>query len=185
MKGKLMIRLIHNTGFQISFDNGYTVDCRFGVGSCCSGGDLGHGNIGSPADQDIVESYNCELTIFNKDMKSVTYDILSGAGAKFDYGLEAAGYVSADNVGWVIGYVSSLTGNGVIPNVVSDAVKRIPIEELDISIRAYNCLKRANYNVLGDFIGVSFDDIICVRNLGRKCADEIRKLLKPYGIILL
>ena len=59
---------------------------------------------------------------------------------------------------------------------------KIDIEELGFSVRAYNCLKRAGYNVIGDMIGVSMGDLIKVRNLGRKCCDEVVTKLREYGI---
>lgn len=58
----------------------------------------------------------------------------------------------------------------------------IPIEELDLSIRAYNCLHRRGFEKLSDFFGVTQAELAGVRNLGRKCLNEIVEKLKTYGI---
>ena len=47
------------------------------------------------------------------------------------------------------------------------------IEELDLSVRAYNCLKRAGINTVEDLISRTEGDMIKVRNLGRKSLDEV------------
>ncbi len=56
------------------------------------------------------------------------------------------------------------------------------IVEMGLSTRAYTCLKRAGYNVIGDMIGVSMGDLLKVRNLGRKSCDEVVAKLREYGI---
>lgn len=54
-----------------------------------------------------------------------------------------------------------------------------PIEELDLSVRAFNCLKRANINMLGEIVeAYRSGKILKIRNMGRKTADELAKLIK-------
>ena len=48
-----------------------------------------------------------------------------------------------------------------------------PIEELELSVRSFNCLKRANIMTLGDLTQKTEEDMIKVRNLGRKSLDEV------------
>lgn len=59
-----------------------------------------------------------------------------------------------------------------------------PIEELELSIRSYNCLKRAAIHTVEDLIKKTEDDMIKVRNLGRKSLDEIIKKLDDLGLSL-
>ena len=56
------------------------------------------------------------------------------------------------------------------------------VDELDLSVRAYNCLKRAGINTLADLADMSWDELIQIRNLGRNSAKEIREKVKEFGI---
>ena len=61
----------------------------------------------------------------------------------------------------------------------------IAIEELQLSVRAYNCLKRANINTIGDLLEYSPEKLQELRNFGKKSADEVFGILKnKLGIIL-
>ena len=58
------------------------------------------------------------------------------------------------------------------------------IEDLDLSVRSYNCLKRAEINTVADLMQKSEDDMIKVRNLGRKSLEEVKKKLQELGLTL-
>ena len=58
------------------------------------------------------------------------------------------------------------------------------IEELDLSVRSFNCLKRAGINTVGDLINKSEDDMMKVRNLGRKSLEEVMAKLDSLGFTL-
>ena len=58
----------------------------------------------------------------------------------------------------------------------------ITIEELDLSVRAYNCLKRAAINTVADICDMTPSQLQKVRNLGRKCYDEILEKLNALGV---
>ncbi|MGI5896004.1 MAG: DNA-directed RNA polymerase subunit alpha [Oscillospiraceae bacterium] len=58
------------------------------------------------------------------------------------------------------------------------------IEELDLSVRSFNCLKRAGINTVEDLINKSEDDMMKVRNLGRKSLEEVVEKLKALGFNL-
>lgn len=68
----------------------------------------------------------------------------------------------------------------------SDAQKKLdtPVDELDLSVRSYNCLKRANINTVGELIAKTEDEMMKVRNLGRKSMDEVKKKLQSLGLAL-
>lgn len=55
------------------------------------------------------------------------------------------------------------------------------IENMDLSVRSYNCLKRAGIDTLQQLAKLSYQDLTHVRNLGRKSVDEIIEKLKEYG----
>lgn len=62
-----------------------------------------------------------------------------------------------------------------------EKVLEMTIEELDLSVRSFNCLKRAGINTVEDLIGKSEDDMMKVRNLGRKSLDEVIAKLSSLG----
>ena len=62
-----------------------------------------------------------------------------------------------------------------------EKVLEMTIEELDLSVRSFNCLKRAGINTVEDLIGKSEEDMMKVRNLGRKSLDEVVAKLGSLG----
>ena len=66
----------------------------------------------------------------------------------------------------------------------TEAVREINIDELELSVRSYNCLKRAGINTVGELVNKTADDMMKVRNLGRKSLDEVLAKLKELGLSL-
>ncbi len=66
----------------------------------------------------------------------------------------------------------------------SEKVLSMTIEELDLSVRSFNCLKRAGINNVEDLISKTEDDMMKVRNLGRKSLDEVVAKLNTLGYSL-
>lgn len=60
----------------------------------------------------------------------------------------------------------------------------ITIDELDLSVRSYNCLKRANINSVQELAQLDEADLMRVRNLGKKSMDEVRQKLAALGLKL-
>ena len=58
------------------------------------------------------------------------------------------------------------------------------IEDLDFSVRAYNCLKRANIHTLQDLVNMSENDMMKIRNLGKKSLKEVLDKVRDLGIVL-
>ena len=71
---------------------------------------------------------------------------------------------------------------GVEPEPSAEA--QIPLEELNLSVRAYNCLKRAQVNSVSDLMGFSYEDLLEIKNFGAKSADEVIEALERIGISL-
>ena len=63
-----------------------------------------------------------------------------------------------------------------------DKVLEMTIEELDLSVRSFNCLKRANINTVEDLISKTEEEMIKVRNLGRKSLEEVMHKLSMMGL---
>ncbi|MBO5556079.1 MAG: DNA-directed RNA polymerase subunit alpha [Oscillospiraceae bacterium] len=67
---------------------------------------------------------------------------------------------------------------------IRDKVLEMTIEELDLSVRSFNCLKRANINTVEDLISKTEDEMMKVRNLGRKSLEEVMNKLAMMGLSL-
>ena len=65
-----------------------------------------------------------------------------------------------------------------------DKVLELTIEELDLSVRSFNCLKRANINNVEDLISRTGEDMMKVRNMGRKSLEEVQNKLAMMGLSL-
>ena len=78
------------------------------------------------------------------------------------------------------------TSSTVVDKVVDrpDAKLAMTIDELDLSVRSFNCLKRANINTVADLINKTGEDMMKVRNMGKKSLDEVQKKLEMMGLSL-
>ncbi len=65
-----------------------------------------------------------------------------------------------------------------------EKVLEMTIEELDLSVRSYNCLKRAGINTVEDLINKTEEDMMKVRNLGRKSLEEVVQKMEALGLSL-
>ena len=78
------------------------------------------------------------------------------------------------------------TGSTVVEKTSSrpDTKLSMTIDELDLSVRSFNCLKRANINTVADLISKTGEDMMKVRNMGKKSLDEVQKKLEMMGLSL-
>jgi DNA-directed RNA polymerase subunit alpha len=60
----------------------------------------------------------------------------------------------------------------------------LPIEEMDLTVRSYNCLKREGIHTVGELIGRSEADLLDIRNFGAKSIDEVKVKLHEMGLAL-
>jgi DNA-directed RNA polymerase subunit alpha len=60
----------------------------------------------------------------------------------------------------------------------------MPIEELDLTVRSYNCLKREGIHTVGELVGRSEADLLDIRNFGAKSIDEVKMKLVGLGLAL-
>ena len=65
-----------------------------------------------------------------------------------------------------------------------EKVLEMTIEELDLSVRSYNCLKRAGINTVDELTKKTEEDMMKVRNLGRKSLEEVQRKLAELGLSL-
>lgn len=79
--------------------------------------------------------------------------------------------------------ISDMTG--LLVDKESDPIAKTletPVEELDLSVRAYNCLKRAGLHTLQDLTNMSENEMIKIRNLGKKSLKEVIDKIKEIGL---
>ena len=70
------------------------------------------------------------------------------------------------------------------PETARDKVLVMTIEELDMSVRSFNCLKRAGIDTVEDLTNRTEEDMIKVRNLGKKSLEEVINKLHSFGLEL-
>lgn len=78
-------------------------------------------------------------------------------------------------------------GDGPFTESTEDGAAKtmeMTIEDLELSVRSYNCLKRAGINTVAELVQKTEEDMMKVRNLGRKSLDEVKKKLAELGLSL-
>ena len=65
---------------------------------------------------------------------------------------------------------------------MKDKILETSIEDLEFSVRSYNCLKRAGIHTVADIVNKSEQDMIKVRNLGKKSLDEVMNKIAELGL---
>ena len=63
-------------------------------------------------------------------------------------------------------------------------MENFPIEELELGVRSYNCLKRVGIETIGDLTSKSESELAAIPNFGRKSIDEVRETLAAHGLTL-
>ena len=79
---------------------------------------------------------------------------------------------------------SPMEGEGIFAAAVDEgeSVLDTPIEELDLSVRSYNCLKRQGVNTIGQLTECSENDLLNIRNFGAKSIEEVKDKLQQMGL---
>jgi len=60
-------------------------------------------------------------------------------------------------------------------------IEDMKIEELDFTVRSYNCLKKAGVNTISDLTSMTYNELLKIKNLGKKSLDEILEKMKDLG----
>jgi DNA-directed RNA polymerase subunit alpha len=67
---------------------------------------------------------------------------------------------------------------------VTHGMENFPIEELELGVRSYNCLKRVGIETIGDLTSKSESELVAIPNFGRKSIEEVREALAQHGLTL-
>ncbi len=101
--------------------------------------------------------------------------------------ISLAAKIMEDHIGLFVGLSETIKGMDILVKTEDDKQQQIlkmAIEEMDLSVRSYNCLKRANIHTVEDLTKKTEDDMLKVRNLGRKSLEEVIQKLESYGLAL-
>ena len=77
----------------------------------------------------------------------------------------------------------SVSGPAPVDAVLSSELS-MPIEDLDLSVRSYNCLKREGINTVSELVALSETQLMNIRNFGQKSVDEVKDKLVEMGLSL-
>ena len=101
--------------------------------------------------------------------------------------ISLAAKIMQDHISLFVNLSETIKGMDILVKTEDDKQQQIlkmAIEEMDLSVRSYNCLKRANIHTVEDLTKKTEDDMLKVRNLGRKSLDEVIQKLDSYGLAL-
>ena len=134
-------------------------------------------------------NYTVENTRVGKitDYDKLTLDVWTDGTITPDDAISFGAKILCDHLSLFV----NLTENVVPSTIVVDkgesdvpAVLNTNIEELDLSARSFNCLKRAGINTVADLTNKTEDEMMKVKNLGKKSLDEVRLKLEAMGLSL-
>ena len=101
--------------------------------------------------------------------------------------ISLAAKIMQDHIGLFVNLSETIKGMDILVKTEDDKQQQIlkmAIEEMDLSVRSYNCLKRANIHTVEDLTKKTEEDMLKVRNLGRKSLEEVIQKLESYGLSL-
>ena len=101
--------------------------------------------------------------------------------------LSLAAKALEDHIKLFVALSDTISGLDILVSRSEDRQQKVlemNIEEMDLSVRSYNCLKRAGIHTVADLTRKSEEDMLKVRNLGRKSLDEVIAKLRSFGLDL-
>lgn len=132
-------------------------------------------------------NYNVESTRVGQ---SIDYDRLvmevwtNGAFSAKEI-VSLAAKIMQDHICLFVNLSDSIKGMDILVKNEDDKQQQVlamAIEDMDLSVRSYNCLKRANIHTVEDLTRKTEEEMLKVRNLGRKSLDEVILKLESYGL---
>ena len=123
----------------------------------------------------------------NAEMDRLVLEVWSDGSLRPEEAVQEAARILIDSFKLFAGMgEESEAFGGLEPGADAQMAKlyAMPVEELDLSVRPYNCLKRAGINTVGDLMQRTEEEIVSVKNFGRKSLDEVRDKLTALGLSL-
>ncbi len=178
-------------------------DCRLFIEMTITGG---RGYVGSdknktddmpidviPIDSIYTPVERVNLTVENTrvgqitDFDKLTLDVYTNGTLAPDEAVSLAAKVLSEHLNSFIDLSENAKTVDVMVDKVSNEKEKVlemNIDELELSVRSYNCLKRAGINTVEELCNKTSEDMMKVRNLGRKSLDEVLAKLKELGLSL-
>ena len=121
------------------------------------------------------------------DYDKLTLDVFTNGALEPDEAVSLAAKVLSEHLNLFIDLSEAAQQVDVMVEKENDAQEKVlemNIDELELSVRSYNCLKRAGINTVAELINRTPEDMMKVRNLGRKSLEEVLAKLKELGLEL-
>ncbi len=121
------------------------------------------------------------------DYDKLTLDVFTNGTLAPDEAVSLAAKVLSEHLSLFINLSDAAQSAEVMiepQNVAQETVLQMNIDELELSVRSYNCLKRAGINTVEELCNKTSEDMMKVRNLGRKSLEEVLAKLKELGLQL-
>ncbi len=146
-----------------------------------------------PIDSIYTPVYKVNYTVENtrvgsmSDFDKLTLEVWTDSTISARDAVSLGAKILCDHFALFTDLSDTLDGRPTVVEKSADAqstVLDMTIEELDLSVRSFNCLKRANINTVADLISKTEDEMMKVRNLGRKSLEEVIGKLEAMGLSL-
>ncbi len=121
------------------------------------------------------------------DYDKLTLEVTTNGTTSAREIVSLAGKIINEHVNLFIELCAEMSNMSILVSKEEDQqvkLMELPIEEMDLSVRSYNCLKRAGINTVQDLLKKSKNDMFKVRNLGAKSVEEVIQKLESYGLSL-
>jgi len=123
----------------------------------------------------------------NTDYDKLTLEVWTNGAFSAKEIVSLAAKIMQDHISLFVDLSDTIRDMDILVKNEDDKQARIlamAIEDMDLSVRSYNCLKRANIHTVEDLTKKTEDEMLKVRNLGRKSLDEVILKLQSYGLSL-
>lgn len=146
-----------------------------------------------PIDSIYTPVYKVNYTVENtrvgsmSDFDNLTLEVWTDSTISARDAVSLGAKILCDHFALFTDLSDTLDGRPIVVEKSADpqsTVLDMTIEELDLSVRSFNCLKRANINTVADLISKTEDEMMKVRNLGRKSLEEVIGKLEAMGLSL-
>jgi DNA-directed RNA polymerase subunit alpha len=183
---------VHNPDLKLSTLNGkgrldMELTVERGRGYVNAGAEIGRIPIDSIYSPVLKVTYRVEATRVEQrtDFDRLIIDVESKASISPRTALASAGSTLVELFGLCRELDETAEGIDIGPSpqdaqLAADLA--LPIEELDLTVRSYNCLKREGINSVGELIGRTEADLLDIRNFGQKSIDEVKMKLAGMGL---
>jgi DNA-directed RNA polymerase subunit alpha len=146
-----------------------------------------------PVDSIYTPIYKVNYTVENTrvgnmtDYDKLTLEVYTDKTITAKDAVSLSAKILTDHLNLFVGLSEEIGNKAIVvekSESTQDKVLEMTIEELDLSVRSFNCLKRAGINTVADLVNTTEEDMMKVRNLGRKSYEEVVNKLADMGLYL-